>query len=56
MERVYRMLLAMGYPQEGIVWMRKHRAAAIIVMAITAWAFFIVLGWLAWSVLSRAFN
>ena len=52
MERVYRMLLAMGYPQESIDWVRQHRLSVIVLMAIAAWAFFIALGWLVWSVLT----
>jgi hypothetical protein len=52
MERVYRMLLAVGYPREGVDWIRKHRLAVIIAMAIAAWALFISVGWLIWSALT----
>lgn len=46
MERIYQMLLAVGYPQEGIDWVRKHRLPVIIGMAIASWALFVALGWL----------
>ena len=52
MERVYQLLLAAGYPQEGIDWMRKHKLTVIIAMAIAAWALFIAVGWLIWTVLT----
>jgi hypothetical protein len=45
-ERVYQILLAVGYPPEGIDWVRKHRLPVIIAMAIGAWALFIAGGWL----------
>jgi hypothetical protein len=51
-ERVYQMLLAVGYPPEGIDWIRKHRLPVIAAMAVAAWAFFIALGWLVWVVLT----
>jgi hypothetical protein len=52
MERVYRILLAVGYPLEGVDWMRRHRLAVIVAMAIAAWALFISIGWLIWSALT----
>lgn len=51
-ERVYQMLLTAGYPTEGVNWLRRHRLAALIVMAVAAWALFIGAGWLVWSVLT----
>ena len=52
MERVYQLLLAAGYPVQGIDWLRRHRLATIVVMAIAAWALFIGLGWLIWWALT----
>ena len=54
-ERIYQMLLAVGYPDRGIDWLRQHRLATIVAMAIAAWALFIGVGWLIWSVFSRLF-
>jgi hypothetical protein len=47
------MLLAIGYPPRGVDWLRQHRLAVIIAMALAAWALFIGLGWLALTVLAR---
>ena len=53
MERIYQMLLAVGYPDRGIDWLRRHRLAAIVAMALAAWALFIGAGWLIWALLWR---
>lgn len=52
MERVYQLLLIAGYPAQGVDWLRQHRLSAIVIMAIAAWALFIVVGWLIWSALT----
>lgn len=52
MERVYQVLLAVGYPEEAVDWLRQHRMLTIIIMAIAAWGLFIGVGWLAWLVLA----
>jgi hypothetical protein len=46
MERVYSWLLAAGYPKAGIDWMRRHRAAVIVALALASWGLFIGLGWI----------
>ena len=55
MERVYQLLLAVGYPSRGVDWLRQHRLAVIVVMALAAWALFFGTGWLIWAVLARLF-
>lgn len=51
MDLVYRMLAAAGYPQEGIDWLKRHRLAVIVVLALAAWALVFGIGWLLWSIL-----
>lgn len=55
LERIYQLLLTAGYPVQGVDWLRRHRLATIIVLAIAAWMLFIGIGWVAWSLLTRAF-
>lgn len=52
MDRIYQALLAIGYPDRGVDWLRRHRLATIVVMALAAWALFIGLGWLLWAAMS----
>ena len=54
MDSLYRLLTALGYPPEGIDWLRKRRLLVIVLLAIAAWALFIAAGWLVWSTLTRA--
>lgn len=54
MERVYQLLLAVGYPVQGVDWLRRHRTATIVALAIASWLLFIGIGWLIWSLLSGA--
>jgi hypothetical protein len=51
-ERIYQLLLTAGYPARGVDWLREHRLATIVVLAVAAWALFIGLGWLIWSALT----
>jgi hypothetical protein len=46
MDRVYNVLLSLGYPREGIDWLRRHRLATILVLAAIAWAPVIAVFWL----------
>ena len=46
MERVYRTLLWLGYPEAGVEWMRRHRLPVIVVLAILAWMPILALVWL----------
>ena len=52
MERVYLILLAARYPPKGIDWLRRHRLAIIVLMALGAWGVFLAVGWLIWRMLS----
>ena len=52
MERIYELLLSVGYPVAGVDWMRQHRTATIMLLAIAAWALFIAVGWLVFSMLT----
>ena len=52
MEIVFEWLTAAGYPQEGVAWLRKHRAWVIVVLAIAAWMPFLALGWIVWRMLN----
>jgi hypothetical protein len=51
-DRFYQLLLDAGYPSEGIEFLRRHRLATIIVMALAAWGVVIGLGWLVWLILT----
>jgi len=51
MEQVFAWLLAVGYPKAGVDWLRRRRAAIIIVLALLSWALFIGAGWLLVSIL-----
>jgi hypothetical protein len=37
MDRLYRLLEAAGYPSDAIDWLRRHRLAVILVMAVASW-------------------
>jgi hypothetical protein len=52
MDRVYELLIAVGYPAQGVDWLRRNRASLIILLAIASWMLFIGIGWLLWSLLS----
>lgn len=54
LERIYQLLLTAGYPVQGVDWLRRHRSATIIVLAIASWMLFIGIGWLVWSLLTGA--
>jgi hypothetical protein len=45
MDRVYNVLLSLGYPREGIDWLRRHRLLTITVLAALAWLPVIALVW-----------
>jgi hypothetical protein len=51
-DRVYQLLLDVGYPERGVDWLRQHRPALIALLAIGAWALFIGAGWLVWTILT----
>lgn len=46
MDRVYEILLSLGYPREGIDWLRRHRLGIILVLALLAWLPVIGVVWL----------
>jgi hypothetical protein len=46
MERVFVWLLAAGYPEKGVDWLRRRRTLILIVLALLSWALFIGLGWM----------
>ena len=46
MERVFTWLLAAGYPDKGVDWLRQRRMLVVIVLALLSWALFIGLAWL----------
>lgn len=50
MERVFAWLLAAGYPQQGIDWLRRRRLAVLIVLALLSWVLLIGLAWLLFNV------
>ena len=45
MERVFALLEAIGYPEQGISWLRRHRLIIIIGLAILSW---LALGLIVW--------
>ncbi|WDQ98332.1 hypothetical protein PSC71_14010 [Devosia sp. J2-20] len=52
MERAFGWLLAIGYPRQGVDWLRRHRLWVILVLAVLAWLPVIGLVWLFFSLLS----
>ena len=52
LERIYQLLLTVGYPASGVDWLRRRRLLTISILAICSWALFIGLGWLLWSLLT----
>ena len=56
LERVYRILLAVGYPDAGIDWLRRHRLATIVLLAGLSWIVLLVGGWLLLSGASVLFE
>lgn len=53
MERIYKLLLAAGYPTDGVDWLRRRRLLTICVLAVASWALFIGIGWFAYTALLR---
>lgn len=51
MERIYGWLLAAGYPQAGIDWLRRLRLPIIMILALVAWVLVLVAGWLLFSLI-----
>jgi len=49
---MYQILAALGYPQAASDWLAKRRLVVIVLLALAAWAVFIVAGWLIWSLLT----
>jgi hypothetical protein len=45
MDRVYNVLLSLGYPRAGIDWLRRHRLLTILVLAALSWLPVIALVW-----------
>lgn len=52
MDRIYRMMLAMGYPREAVDWLQRFRLHVIICLAIGAWGLVIGLIWAVWSLVA----
>jgi len=46
MDRIYELLLSVGYPRAGIDWLKRHRLLTIAVLAALAWLPVIVAIWL----------
>lgn len=46
MERLYRTLLWLGYPEAGVKWLRRHRLYVIVLLAILAWVPVVAIVWL----------
>lgn len=51
-DRIYRMMLAMGYPREAVDWLQRFRLHVIICLAIGAWGLVIGLIWAVWSLVA----
>jgi hypothetical protein len=52
MERLIELLEAMGYPEEGISWLRRHRLLIIIGLAGLSWLVVGILAWAVWVLVS----
>ena len=46
MERVFTWLLAVGYPKNGVDWLRRLRLPVLIVLVVLSWLLFVGLGWM----------
>lgn len=46
MNRVYDLLVSLGYPKGKVDLLHRHRALLIIVLALLAWVPVIAVGWL----------
>jgi hypothetical protein len=49
-ERIYQLVLAAGYPPEGVEWLRRHRLPVILFLAVACWALLIGIVWVIWQV------
>lgn len=52
MERIYKILLDAGYPKSGIDWLRRHRLATILILALLAWVICFILAWGAFATMA----
>lgn len=52
METLFQILTRVGYPPEGVDWLRQRRGLTIVILALAAWALFIAVGWMIWSILT----
>lgn len=46
MQRIYDWLIATGYPERGVDWIRRRRLPIIIGLAVLSWALVLGAGWL----------
>ena len=45
MQRAFGWLIAMGYPRQGVDWVRRRRLPVIVALACLSWLLLIGLGW-----------